>query len=106
MTNNKIREKSKALKYLLRIEEIRHEQRELWKAHQNEIEGVNFLKKIKLHQTYMRQRDKLDFEADELTDKYTMLLRKVKKFSKNDYLRYKDGLLDRRFVEFIFKDVS
>ncbi len=95
--------KSKVLQYLLRIEEIRHEQRVLYSEHQREIKGLGFIKSLKLHQAYIRKRDKLDFEADELTDKYTLLLRKVKKFTKEDYLRFHNGLLDRHFVDYIFK---
>ena len=104
MTQKNLNKKQKALNYLNELQKIRTKHKQLLKWFESECESAGFFKRMKLKHEYKRECDALDHKADAITEKYTQLLKSVKQFTHRDYLKFENGLLDRKFVDSIFKD--
>lgn len=104
MTQKNLNKKQKALNYLNQLQQIRNKHKQLLKWFETECESAGVFKRMKLKREYKRERDALDHKADAITETYTKLLKSVKQFTHRDYLKFDNGLLDRKFVDFIFKD--
>lgn len=99
---NKIRDKQKASECLDQLKKLKTSQDALFNAYKKEKANQPFMQQLKLHKNYTKLRDLADRKADKLVEKYKHILNKHKKIRTKDYLKYGDGLLDKKYLDDFF----
>lgn len=100
-------DKQKALEFVKELEELRGKQKQLAKQYKNNYSKADgFLARLQLKRRYNRMRDKVDSYADEVSDQYIDFLKAhgKKKVDKKDYLKYKNGIQSKSYINELFDD--
>ena len=102
ISKTKLKAKQQALNYLQKMDELAAEHKRLDKVKNIRKENANIFQKINIQLTYNAKRDSVDRQIDAIYEKYIKLLKRHKDYKPADYLKYVNGLLDKRFVDDVF----
>lgn len=105
--NRKNKDKEKALQLLNELGTLRSEQTKLAKTYDTKQKRIkNFKEKIHTNKQYCRLRDSIDLKADVLAEQYMDILKKhaKQKIKKVDFKNFNDGILDKKYLDALFKD--
>lgn len=101
---NKIRDKEIACGLLVQLGEIKERQDRLLRWKNENVKDATPYMKVKIRNIYKEQMEVLDHKADKLAAKLMKILSKYRKIVKKEFLKFPNGILDRGYVDFVFKN--
>lgn len=101
---NKIRDKEISYGLLVQLNEIKDRQDRLLHWKNENIKDATLYMKAKIRSIYKEQMEMLDHKADKLASKLVKILSRYRKVVKKEFLKFPNGILDRGYVDFVFKN--